>query len=647
MRFARLRALGLAMAAALLPSVALSQALPLNVDVGFRFLDVTGNRDMYRSQVNDREGFLVRSLNLSLTELGSVGDHLDLDVRELGAGPWGSARLQMGKSQAYKLTVTSRNTQHFSALPYYANPLSDSGVIPGQHTVDRTRNSFDLDLELLPGKMVTPFVGYSYDRYSGPGTTTYHVGQDEFQLSNDLKETNQEFRVGAAFDAGPVYGQISQGWRFFRGTEALTLAPGGGTGNLGGSIEGMNPSLTTFTRSGSTDVDTPVTNAYVAGKLWSRVKLVGEYARAKASSDDSEKEDLTGNLVSYELDRFFKGLDGTSTSKADATFWRAGGRLELNIVKGLDLVGSYVKRHRQLDGMALISDLYSSTLNLSGFDPKDIQTLIDAQTSLERTEETWDVSALARGLGPFDLRAGYSQTDQSITVNEDPSEIIVPWGQEGTWDRQIKTFHAGASFHLNNLTLTADWTRQRADQAVMRTDFHDRDQIRVRATWAPKDWVRMGGTAQGSELKNDTTGINLNGRYREYGGFIEVSPVKVLWVRLNGSQFEADSTVHYRLPYAFREADSVQSELGKGLEAAFTLDLKPFVLDAGFGRFRNDGSYPFTLDRSHATVELMLTDHVGVIGEWQNNKYTERFTTQANLGDFEANRYGLYLRWKP
>ena len=43
-------------------AVRVLEQLPVDVEVGYRWVDVTGNQPMYRTQVNDRQGFLLRSL---------------------------------------------------------------------------------------------------------------------------------------------------------------------------------------------------------------------------------------------------------------------------------------------------------------------------------------------------------------------------------------------------------------------------------------------------------------------------------------------------------------------------------------------------------------------------------------------------------
>ena len=43
------------------------QAIPLDLEVGYRFVDVSGNEQEYRTQINDRQGFLLRSLDYTST----------------------------------------------------------------------------------------------------------------------------------------------------------------------------------------------------------------------------------------------------------------------------------------------------------------------------------------------------------------------------------------------------------------------------------------------------------------------------------------------------------------------------------------------------------------------------------------------------
>ena len=219
--------------ALLLGSAALAQDVPLDLEVGYRWADVTGNDEMYRSQVNEREGFLLRSLSWGFGDIRGTNaiDTFRLDAADVGIGPNGMLRIGAGRTGYWKLDATWRRSDLYSNLPTIANPFLEKGTLDSQHSYDRTRDMVDVDLELFPGKAVRPLVGFSYNKMSGPGLTTYHVGQDEFKLSQDFKETETEYRIGVAFDAGPFSGQVGQGWRSHKGDETLAHVPGAGTGS--------------------------------------------------------------------------------------------------------------------------------------------------------------------------------------------------------------------------------------------------------------------------------------------------------------------------------------------------------------------------------------------------------------------------------
>src|SRR5690349_8429275 len=145
-----------------------AQTTPIDVEIGYRWTDISGNEDLYRTQINEDEGLLLRALTLASTGREGVFDHFRLDVDEMGVGPASALRLEAGLTGAYRLNVRYRRTDTFSALPAFANPLLAGGIVPGQHTLDRTRDMIDADLEILRWSAIKPFVGYSWNRFEGP-----------------------------------------------------------------------------------------------------------------------------------------------------------------------------------------------------------------------------------------------------------------------------------------------------------------------------------------------------------------------------------------------------------------------------------------------------------------------------------------------
>lgn len=626
--------------------VARAQAIPFDLEVGYRFLDVIGNEEAYRSQINEREGFLVRGFHFGSdgkTNGFPIVDHVRIDGSDLGAGPAGSLRLDAGLTGAYRLRLSYRHLDQFSALAGFANPL---GAPVGQHTWDRTRNMVDVNLEVLPGAVVTPLFGYTSNNLTGPGRTTFFVGQDEFRLGQDLKVHDQEVRAGAGFRFGAFSGEFLQGWRRYRETEKLSLLPGAGPGNNPGTVLGNGVNLTSLTRSSVTDVNTPTTSVFLRGFATDAVQIVGFYTRANASGDSTDQENLNGSLVSFALSRFFTGLADNSSSRVQNTMWRAGGRVEWRVLEGIDVTGGFVRRHATWDAQDLVSSLFSGTTGFTGVTLTDIQTLLDAKTSIERIEDVWDAQVAAKAFGPFGVRAGYSRIEQDLTVTEDASEIVVPGGksQGGDFTRSIDRIEGALTFGMGPFFAAAEASWDDADQAVLRTDYLTRNRERVRVTWKGFPWLTVGATGLWVDQKNDTQGINSKGSSRQYTGDVTLTPGKPL--RLHGaySKLQADNRIPIRAPQDFTTLDSVNREDGELWEAGLGLKLDRIALDGFWSRFANEGSYEYRLYRGGARLDFDATAHLGLVGEWSVDRYLDY---QIATSSFRANRYGVYLKWRP
>lgn len=627
---------------------ATARTTPYDVEIGFRTLKVTGNEQMYRSQLNERKGFLLRSLTLSSSDFEgktSLFDQFRVDASDLGAGPAGALRLQASKAEVYRFTLGYRHANVYSALPAFANPLVSQGVIPGQHTWDRTRNMLDADLEFLPGRAVTPFIGYSFNNISGPGTTTYQQGGEEFLLSQQLEDRDHEYRVGAGFNVNnKVYGSITQGWRTLRSEETLGLI-GPNTGNSTTPVLGRDPSATAITRSDRNEVKTPFTNVYATADVNKRLRLTGNYSSFAAETTGNENELLTGSFLSFGINRFFTGLTETAAQRAKNTTWRGGARAEVAVVTGLDAFVAYSQDHRELTGTALINTLYSGTTNFSGLDPKDITTALNAASGMTRKETATSVGASYRPVTPVSLRVEYRETKQDADVAPDLSEIVVPGNQGGVFERKIKTFDTNGSVSKWGLTVGAAYRRDSADNPIFRTDFESRNRTRLRASYAAPKWVRLGVTAENLRQSNPQVGIQMSGKVRQYSGDVEVAPVKQVAVRGSVSQFKADNSIQYRRPENFTTDLSVYVENGKAKEGGVLLSLAPVSFDAAMSKFENRGDNPFNIDRTRLRLGLDIPKtRAGIVAEYARDKYHE---LNLLFGDYTASRFGLFLRIHP
>jgi hypothetical protein len=643
----RFRIIGLSLLLVLPALAAHSETIPFTMEVGYRWLDVTGNQGVYRTQINERGGLLLRTFSMTTSDFkgdSALLDRLRIDSTDLGAGPASSLRLEAARSGAYRLRVGYRRLDAFSALPAFANPLLNQGIVPGQHTFDRTRTLVNADLEFLPDRAITPFVGYSWNRNNGPGQTTFHVGEDEFSLLQGLNETDREFRTGFTFNTTAFYGQVTQGWRRFRGSEQLTLSPGANIGNNTNPVLGQPVSADQVTQNTQTRVNTPFTNVFIAGQPAKRIRLIGNYSRFTADSNGIGNDSATGSFVSFLLSRDFTGLTETSSGRAKNTTWRGGARAEVALIDGVDFLAGFQREHRELDGSSLINTLYAQSITFGGVDRKDLQTVLTSTNSLNRDQDVLNAGISARALGPFAIRAEVRQSTQDFAVAPDLAEIVVPGSQGGDFTRRVRTFDTTGTFTRSGLTVGASWKKDSANQPVFRTDFLDRDRYRARAAWRTKNNV-LGIALSGEQTnqQNHQSEIGFDGKLRQYTGDIEVAPITALRLRGSLSQFRGDTNILFRHPENFSIDDSVHREKGTAREGGFNLAVKRISLDAGITRFINRGDIPFDIDRFHARFTVDLKANTGLAAEWAKDKYDE----SLSYGNFDATRYGIYLRWTP
>lgn len=622
---------------------AFAQSLPVEVEIGYRWTEVDGNEDLYKTQINEDDGILLRSFSLFSTNEGGAFDQFRIDASELGTGPAQSMRLMAAKDNSYRFNLTYRERDAFSALPAFANPLLGAGITPGQHTYDRTRRMIDADLEFLPGRKITPFIGYSRNTYDGPGTTTYTLGIDEFKLNQNLDETEDEIRAGLGFNFGRFYGSVIQGWRSIDSNEELSLVQGGNAGNNPGPILGTPVTASNITRNSSTETDSPFTNIFATVAVTDGIRFIGNYSMFDAEADGTEFEEGTGQFVSFAISRFFTGIEESVTSNAENNTWRGGLRTEIALGRKLALDAGFRTEERELQGSALINTLFQNTITFGGVDPRDVTEILQADSALDRSEDVLFANLHGRAFGPFSFRFGYAQAKQEIDVMPDLSEIVVPGNQGGIFERTVDTVDASATFAKAGFLLGASVRLDDADTPVFRTDFLNRDRLRVRAAYrTPGNMFRVGVTAENMDQDNDENGVGFEGSQDQLTADFEFAPVKMFTVRGAFSQLDAESTVTILRPETLAPMTSFHEETGESIEGGFSLNFNRFTLDADILQFENEGTLPFTLDRNRVRLYFDVTAHAGIIGEWMSDEYDEN----TSWGQFTADRYGLYLRLK-
>src|SRR5688500_19758029 len=88
-----------------------AQMIPFDAEIGYRWLDVSGNEGMYRTQINEESGFLIRRFTYATGDFdghSTLVDRFRVDVSELGTGPAGALRIEAERAGTYRLRLAYR-----------------------------------------------------------------------------------------------------------------------------------------------------------------------------------------------------------------------------------------------------------------------------------------------------------------------------------------------------------------------------------------------------------------------------------------------------------------------------------------------------------------------------------------------------------
>ncbi len=189
-------------------------------EVGYRFANVGGNFDMYRSTVNYTNGVRLLSSSLSVQSRDGHGkwfDSLLLNTQGLGNDPYQSAILRVEKNRLYRYDMTWRLNDYFNPSLTIAN---------GEHFKNTSRIWQDHDLILFPQGKFKFFLGYSRNDENGSALTTiqlFDFRSDTFPLFADVRRVQNEYRLGGEVDVAGFRLNVLHGWVNFKEDTPISL----------------------------------------------------------------------------------------------------------------------------------------------------------------------------------------------------------------------------------------------------------------------------------------------------------------------------------------------------------------------------------------------------------------------------------------
>ncbi|MBL8211705.1 MAG: hypothetical protein JNK87_13380 [Bryobacterales bacterium] len=186
---------------------------------------VGGNLDTYRSMVNLGEGPRLLNWEMRLNKSTFKG----VEKAHFRGSGWGgdpSSWLQFAIEQSkwYRLTLDHRSTAYFSALPSFANPQLERGILFSQRSFDTTRRFTEVQVDLIPTSRIVPYFGYMRDQGFGRGVSPFVTDSNEYPVLTNMSDLTNLARGGVRMQFNRMHVTLEQGGLAFSDNETLSTA---------------------------------------------------------------------------------------------------------------------------------------------------------------------------------------------------------------------------------------------------------------------------------------------------------------------------------------------------------------------------------------------------------------------------------------
>jgi hypothetical protein len=300
-----------------------------SVEIGYRWRDVNGSENKYRSDLNYKAGVRVFDSSFFIENNTKKGwfDSALIMSSGWGGDPSGMFRLNMEKTGAYRFDSNIRRVRYFNNLINHVNPNNTPSSL---HFANTTHNFGDFDVTVFPeSENIRIRAGFSYNRTSGPAGYTHRAYSDEFGVESEVDYGSDDFRFGAegkwlGFNMGFTYGHRDYRDR----TDYFLPSP-----SLGNTITG-NARLDTFVRDYPIDGDTDYVNYFLHRTFAERFDLTARIIYSFSDTDFTIDETFSGrNNTNQQTQDLFEASGRTkrSQTRGDVGFtWRATDRFRVS-----------------------------------------------------------------------------------------------------------------------------------------------------------------------------------------------------------------------------------------------------------------------------------------------------------------------------
>ncbi len=602
-----------------------------SVDFGYQGrTGVGGSFDSYRSVVNLGSGPRLFGVDLTIQNRNPARrwfDRIDIRANDWGGDPYNTARVDATRRGWYNFSFDYRNIAYFNALPSYADPTIGRGLFLDQRSFDTHRRMANVELELLPGKWIVPYLAYSRDSGFGNGITDFVSDANEYPVANHLRDKTDNFRGGVRLELKRLHVTLEQGGTTFK-DDQQAFTSDQNTGNLTTPFFGQQLDLTNLVQSYGIRGSSIYSKVLVSASPFSWLDITGQFLYSQPETSVNFFQANTGQFVDLSTLLFFNSQLDLLSAEAKQPHTTASIGFELRPMRRLRVIESLMTDRLHNASSALLTDQIlqpPGATQISSFMGPLVWNY-----NQEQVDVIFDVSKHLTARGGYRYVWGDAQT-QGGFLTEAATE-------SGVMSRQVGL--AGLTYRAGQrLSLNLDFEGASGDRAYFRTSLQNYRKARLRGRYQATNSLVVSAVFSILDNQNPAPTVNYDFRSQDASLSVLWTPQSSKRITFSGeySRSTLRSDILYFVPQTLDTAQSFyrdNAHVGSALMDIVLPGLmgqQPGRLSVGGSFFTSSGSRPTRYYQPLAKLSWPMRKGVSWISEWRYYGFGEAFYTYESF----------------